>query len=629
MKHLLTKYYQQRFDWAFEARDAFLNQFKVFETGSKKVDSKRLVISVYGPTQVGKSTLILTLLGVKDQYLAEISKFLRGKRESGESSTVTVTIYQISETNHFQIKLPNNAVMTIETPKQLEEQLVILRKSIEEGIINSVDPVIIAIPKHMFDNPELTLEIIDLPGIESAEQKEIEHVKRCIQYWIPNSHVCLIVNTANDLTFLRDIEMPQLMQWYDYENNYFLILTRALTPSSVKKAITKGEISNTGDVIEHYKANIYDILFHSKGTIFPIEIGDSLKKLADNEYDLALSMLEQLKQRLSEIDIQKISFNYLSSYYRDVLKQEQLELTKLKNIISAKESYIQELKKNNQSLCNKITNQLEIYNEGLMLLKQKQEEIDKIYSSTLSFNRYETCIEEKVKKSELTKRASGLNKLFSNLIIELEEMLTGAFKKVDQNYNDVMNQFDVPKVNINEKISLEFLLWDNSRVDNYFSTKNYLTQQNVMMYHLIEVVENQFEHIEHFKKKLNEQLMNLMNDTKTKIHNQETLLKINNADSDQVVKNEIEQLQGLINQYSKAEKLWENDKDHAMKYREHFVKHFIKRKNELLKMSISKSVEDKYLASLFLAVLGQDAQKIIDSMELENYGQSENSKSTE
>jgi len=626
MNHLLEKYQQQRFDWAFEAKDDYLNQFTVFEDDGKKLDSKRLVISVYGPTQVGKSTLILTLLGVKNEYIAEISKFLRGKRETGESSTITVTIYQISTTNQFQIKIPKEPAQTVETPEQLEEQLASLRGKIEKGILHSVDPVIIAIPRYMFDNPELSLEIIDLPGIESAEQREVEYVKRCVTYWIPNSHVCLIVNAANDLTFLRDIEMPQLMQWYDYENNYFLILTRALTPSSVKKAIREGDLETSQDVIEHYKQNLEDILHHRKGKVFPIEIGDSFKKLNATELTLAMTMLDELKLCLLDIDIQKISFNYLSSYHRDVLKQEQIKLSALTEDIQSKEKYIKELEANETSATKKVTEQLESFKETSEFVHKRQREINQVYLASFTLKQHEADIESLVKNSEITKKASGLNRLFSNILIELEEKLNESIQKLNTYYQDITNELGISKMAMPSLMSMSFTYWDTSRIDSYFSEKNYLKQKSSMEWHFKQLVKETLEDIHEHKERLDERLLDGLNDAKRHVRRQELVLQVNNTEYEELLTSEKNALVQLNERFSELQKLWENDKQHALQYKQFFVQHFIDRKNELLEMSTSSNLEDNYLASLFLTVLGPDAQKIIDSMELDNYDKSENSK---
>lgn len=164
MQHLLNKFQKHRLDWAFEAKTDYLNQFRIFEAVEKATENKKIIISVYGPTQVGKTTLILSLLGIKEKFLVDISDFLRGGRDPGNSATITVTKYQISPTDDYIIKLPNHKESIIHTPEQLEEHMAQLRRDVETGVIQSVDPVVIAIPKSKFHDQGVTIELIDLPG---------------------------------------------------------------------------------------------------------------------------------------------------------------------------------------------------------------------------------------------------------------------------------------------------------------------------------------------------------------------------------------------------------------------------------------------------------------------------------
>lgn len=326
MQHLLNKFQEHRLDWAFEAKTDYLNQFRIFEAVEKTTENKNLVVSVYGPTQVGKTTLILSLLGIKEEFLVEISDFLRGGRDYGNSATVTVTKYQISPTEEYIIKLPNHEGKVIHTPIQLEKQLAQLRKDVEAGAIQSIDPVVIAIPKSKFHDQGVTIELIDLPGIESAEKKERHHVERCVKYWIPNSHVCLIVNNAMDLTFLRDIQLPQLKRWYDYPENYFVVLTRAFSPESIPRRINNDEIKNANDVITYYNDEIEKILNRSPGLFYPIEIGQSLQLLTKVERLMANDIFNRLKEKIQRVDFHKVSFSFLTGYYNEIVKQSEKDV---------------------------------------------------------------------------------------------------------------------------------------------------------------------------------------------------------------------------------------------------------------------------------------------------------------
>lgn len=65
MNPTFINFHQNRFEWAFKAKQEFINRFVRLDVNKSEVSSaKELTIAVYGPTQVGKTTVILSLLGL-------------------------------------------------------------------------------------------------------------------------------------------------------------------------------------------------------------------------------------------------------------------------------------------------------------------------------------------------------------------------------------------------------------------------------------------------------------------------------------------------------------------------------------------------------------------------------------
>ena len=58
--------------------------------------SHEVRVVLYGPTQVGKTTLILRLLGLSDETTKEAQRVLRGGRGHGKSATASVTRYRLT-----------------------------------------------------------------------------------------------------------------------------------------------------------------------------------------------------------------------------------------------------------------------------------------------------------------------------------------------------------------------------------------------------------------------------------------------------------------------------------------------------------------------------------------------------
>lgn len=64
------------------------------------------LVCIYGKSQVGKTTLILNMIGLKDEECKQkVSQVLRGGVEKGNSSTSTAIIYTQSETNDYCVRI--------------------------------------------------------------------------------------------------------------------------------------------------------------------------------------------------------------------------------------------------------------------------------------------------------------------------------------------------------------------------------------------------------------------------------------------------------------------------------------------------------------------------------------------
>jgi len=622
MQHLLSKFQQHRLDWAFEAKEDFLNQFQIFDAVEKTTENKKIIISVYGPTQVGKTTLILSLLGIKEQYLEEISEFLRGKRDTGESATVTVTKYQISPTEHYIIKLPNQKEKVIHTPGQLEEQMAQLRHQVETGTIQSVEPVAIAIPKSKFKEQVITIELIDLPGIESAEKKELKHVERCVKYWIPNSHVCLIVNGAGDLTFLRDIKMPQLMHWYDYPENYFVVLTRAFSPESVQRRINKDQIKNANEVMGYYNKEIQDIIKRQPGSIYPVEIGRSLKRLTQTERSIADDIFSQLKEKIQSIDFHKISFSFLTGYYKEILKQSKKERVKLECAIEEQQEelfYLQQrLLKNDKEkieVLKGIFEQKDTLKEKLQVFTELYEEV--FESSTL----LSRLVPSRYKTAKLEKKASKLNQLATNIIFEIEDKLKETLTKMNEyleEVNKVCGLIRHEKLLIDVNIEINFYDWDHSKIDNYFSQKNFSAKKQSMCENLTEGVRETCLNVRKKKNQLEKKWKAIEQDLNGRERRVTNKFTMKEQELRELIRLKNEKIQVLVEELQLDIQYWNQDLENATKYRHYFIKHFLMRKEVLLKMAVSDDIQEKYLANLYLYTLSNDATKIIDSLELKH-----------
>lgn len=622
MQHLLSEFQKNRLDWAFDAKTDYLNKFRIFEAVEKTTENKKIVISVYGPTQVGKTTLILSLLGIKEQFLVEISEFLRGGRDPGNSATITVTKFQISPTEDYIIKLPNHKETIIHTSEQLEEHMAQLRNDVETGVIQSIDPVIVAIPKSKFHDQGVTIELIDLPGIESAEKKEVQHVERCVKYWVPNSHVCLIVNSAMDLTFLRDIQMPQLKNWYDYPENYFVVLTRAFSPESIPRRINNNEIKNADDVITYYNDEIQKILNHSPESFYPIEIGQSLKLLSETERLMADDIFNRLKEKIQSVDFHKISFSFLTGYYNEIVKQSEKEVRRLESEIDEqREEYSQLLSlltKNYEERDSALTE----INDEKAILEETRHNFTIDFKDAFESTKLGDIVENRYEKAPIDKKPSKLNQLASGVIFEVEEQIKETLDHLNailEEVNNVCNLLPYEKLVMNVNGELDFYNWDRGKkLDIYLSQKKYLEKRESMRDSLLVSVRETSSIVKNAREDVFKKWSSIEED----LHSQERRLNnkftIREEELQELLHLKNEKIQQLEEDLQLTVKYWKKDLEHATNYRKYFIQHFLKRKEQLLKMATSNNFEEKYLANLYLYVLSSDATKIIDSLEYKN-----------
>lgn len=62
---------------------------------------KKYLVVIYGKSQIGKSTLILNMIGIRDKCFPLVYKTLRAKVPKGNSSTSTAIIYSKSDTEDY------------------------------------------------------------------------------------------------------------------------------------------------------------------------------------------------------------------------------------------------------------------------------------------------------------------------------------------------------------------------------------------------------------------------------------------------------------------------------------------------------------------------------------------------
>lgn len=621
MKHILTNFHDNRYQWAFDARNEFIKRF--VRLNPKKVDQstvKELTISVYGPTQVGKTTIILSLLGIKEEKLAQLSTWLRGKRDLGKSSTITVMLYIKSPDSYFHVQLPNGDVKADLTGDQLEAELENLRATIETGSTYSVEPVVIEIPLAYFEASDANINIVDLPGAESVGISEIAHVKQCLKHWIPLSEVCLLVDDATQLTAYSQLALDEIKYWYNQLENFRIIPTRALSLESVKDDFRKGKIVSAKGLIDDYakvlNRSLKKNLDLSK-TIYPIDIGNSRETMRVQEpalYNKTSAIMKEiavkLKSDLMHLNVNELTFNRLTQFYRQAEEASKVELLAFDSRIekSAKMLIRHEfqLDMSDKHFYEKEAEVLKEYTDYEEFLNKLDEHINHF-----GFIDVEELANEGITYNEDKRNYSVLNAEASSLQYELVQRLEKVQAEVESDTRRL--QVSLGEITFPEIVPPALLDRDKKEIIFKRSYRKIIKQLRLDVSFRIEEMVDPFV----------ETFINVHDHVSIKadsVFNELDLLRRaydkNRSTLQDEINKEVDIKQQLMTQREEAKRLWEQDCDHAKKLQTYFIEHWLLYKHELEELFLHGRLEERWLASQYLQLLQVDGTRIIESLNI-------------
>lgn len=339
------KYEKEKWDWTKSAASHFINGFKRFD--SKIDDKEKVSIGVYGPTQVGKTTFLLTLLGIGFSYLNELSDALRGGREKGKSATVTCTIFQRSTIAEFEVIWPSGEIHLAKSFEELENVMSDLRASIYNNKSFSLKPVIINIPDRYFNHADINsrvrdLSIIDLPGDDSKDNLEMLHVNRVLKEYISRCKVCIIMEISSQMTAITKLKNESVKDWILLPEHFRILLTRSVSNGSVMEQIIAKKITSAEEFKQVYRAQLARICEkHELVTaVYPLEFGDSwvdLKqsnpKIFNDTSKWIIEIFEELVKDLTNLNSAEQEIKRLKSLQRLILEKSVADLKQLEDKI--------------------------------------------------------------------------------------------------------------------------------------------------------------------------------------------------------------------------------------------------------------------------------------------------------
>lgn len=302
----------QRLTWAFDAYARFVDSLSSDVRGhfSGDDDQKEAYVVVFGETQVGKTTLILDLMGLSEAGLQRVSRVLRGGRAAGKSATSTAMEYRRSSDSHWYfIGLTPNK--TQHNDAEMQTVLGDVREDMFKDRLFAEKPLVVWIPNDCFDTCQSlgsSVRILDLPGAKAADEVERKHVWQMAQNYLPNADLILLVGRSDGLSFLQptSLNLPSIEDWQLVPNRFRIITTYSFTPCSVIKKLKEQKTIDAKFFRQLLLSEIqtFGLKLDSDAAdprlFFPLEFGDSWRTAERNLVTMLEPVITQLKNQLQQ-----------------------------------------------------------------------------------------------------------------------------------------------------------------------------------------------------------------------------------------------------------------------------------------------------------------------------------------
>ncbi len=309
---------QNRLGWAFRAHERFVQSLspEIRERLAHKNHQEEAYVVVFGKTQVGKTTLLMDLMGVSTAAMERVSTVLRGGRAHGHSATATTMEYRRSEDQRWGLRVREQARWFADDG-EITAALGDLRERMERRELVVDSPCVVSIPSDCFvtqADQGPVIKMLDLPGDQPANPVEQEHVHNMARRYVPLADLILLVGRGDDLSFLQPggLTLPGIEDWQSVPGRFRIITTYSFTAQSVRDLVRQNE-KNTDPQI--YRQRLIEQIekfaplsedAKTPRRYFPLEFGKSWISAETSHpelYKLVSPMIDELKSELHR-DIQ-------------------------------------------------------------------------------------------------------------------------------------------------------------------------------------------------------------------------------------------------------------------------------------------------------------------------------------
>jgi hypothetical protein len=620
---------RERDNWKFNTIENIKKSLSLYDdkisTSKANLEKSEKLVVIYGLPQIGKTTLILNLLGIKKEFFSSVYDTLRADVEYGTSSTSTAIIYKRSENEQygfaFKQNLMENINMTYLSEGDFKNKLKELRNLVESKKMQT-NILFIAIPKHYYSDSGIehsNIDILDMPGVDSKNYKEKSHVDSLFKTYMALSSLCIIACAANQIQSIETLKLPNDDEdrWSEIPSRYIVVTTKSYSQEIIKKELLKGKSAYFNFIHKYYKDELRKVLNSSTELeIYPVDVGDSFKALCKEIPSIKEKLEETREKFFEEIrkTVQTRRGNDLKNIIDNLNESIKVYAKKIENELKKEKEEINTDIDEINTVISKSKNDIENVNKDIGELKnQNEEESKKNISLDLSeiceecdnISSYEEKTKEDFKKQTIKKR-------FYSWIDALNKEAKEEAREIDINFVKFPDEIENILIFPTEYVYKQKFLHYRHSPANRRNGKLEECKDRVLS-----VLQNYCSKLEEFlKEKQAEKIKQQKDKTDKKV------IKYNN------LKKRFEQKQNesekylLKNQNQKKEKEYEikklkeqQDHDESLlkNYKETAKDSFKEQQSEILsKINDSNlSVEKRLAYIIFLGICETDYKKII------------------